>query len=207
MTNLLLTGFEPFGGYSVNPSQMIAIELDGKEFSRIKIIGKVISLRFHNIKREIIEIIDKYEPEIILNLGQASRPALSIEKVAINLATADHSAYNCGSKPRDEILEPTGPVAYFSTLPIRILVQLLKENHVPCFISYSAGTFGCNQIMYHSLHHIHNKNIHQETQAGFIHLPLLPEQVLKNPSTASMDYNTMRQSIELIISKMDKMIP
>ena len=202
MTTLLLTGFEPFGDHFVNPSEMIAKELNGQEFSKIQVIGKTIPLRFNEIKREITELIGKYEPGIIINMGQASRSAISIEKVAINLANTSKIAYNCGSKPEEEILEPSGPTAYFSSLPIKILVEYLNENQIPSYISYSAGTFGCNQIMYHSLNHISMKKKPPSCIVGFIHLPLLPEQVVFNPISPSMDYNMMKTSILLVISKL-----
>ncbi|MHA1996078.1 MAG: pyroglutamyl-peptidase I family protein [Candidatus Hodarchaeales archaeon] len=205
MITLLLTGFEPFGGHSVNPSEMIAKDLNNVEFSNIRVVGKTISLRFNKIKQEITGLIDAYEPEIVLNLGQASCSAISIEKVAINLANTNNLPYNCGSKPEDEILEPSGPAAYFSTLPVKNLVQHLNDNQIPCYISYSAGTFGCNQIMYHSLHHVSTQEKTPPCRVGFIHLPLLPEQVVFNPISSSMDYNRMKKSISLILSKLGEM--
>ena len=205
MTSLLLTGFEPFGGYSVNPSEMIANELNGQEISRIKIVGKTITLRYKKIKQEIVELIDAHEPEFIIDVGQASRSAISIEKVAINLANAGKLAYNCGSTPNDEILDPKAPTAYFSTLPVMTLVQFLNDSQVPCYTSYSAGTFGCNQIMFHALHYIKTKGKTTHCKVGFIHLPLLPEQEANNPHSPSMDYTTMKKGISLIIKKLGEL--
>ncbi len=201
----MLTGFEPFGGYSVNPSGMIANDLDTQIFSKITVIGKTIPLRYNEIKHEITRLIDTYKPEIVINMGQASRTAISIERIAINLANAKRTAYNCGSKPTDELLESEGPAAYFSTLPVTNLVQFLNDNQIPCYTSYSAGTFGCNQIMYHSLHHVTTQENALSCKVGFIHLPLLPEQAVNNPMSSSMDYLIMRKGISLIITKLCEM--
>lgn len=199
MRTLLLTGFEPFGGYEINPSEVIAQDLDGKTFSNIKVIGKTIPLRYAEIKSTIIQLIDEINPEIIINTGQASRSSISIERIAINLADASKVAYNCGTKPNEEILVKGGPVAYLSMLPVKHLVNYLRENHIPCYISNSAGTFGCNQLMYHTLNYLDTSSQLNQVSAGFIHLPLLPEQIINSPLTASMNLDIMKKAITLVI--------
>ena len=144
----------------------------------------------------------EHNPDIIINMGQATRSAISIEKVAINLVDASKVAYNCGSKPDEEILIPEGPDAYFSSLPVKRLVSHLKENDIPSYVSHSAGTFGCNQIMYYTLHNLSKTN---KFQGGFVHLPLLPEQAIKSPQTPSMGYLIMKKGIQLIIEKLGEL--
>ncbi len=133
-------------------------------------------------------------------MGQVTRPAISIEKVAINIADASKIAYNCGSKPDEEILIREGPAAYFSSLPVKKLVNHLKENKIPCYVSHSAGTFGCNQIMYYTLHYL--ATVSPSHHGGFVHLPLLPDQTVTNPQAPSMGYETMKKGIQLIIGKL-----
>jgi pyroglutamyl-peptidase len=205
LTTLLLTGFVPFGEYSVNPSEKIASELNRKEIAQIQIVGKSVSLNYKSINSEITQMIEKFDPDIIINMGQAPRSAISIERIAINLANTTKTAYNCGSKPKDEYLERKGPAAYFSTLPVTHLVEFLNNNRIPCYTSYSAGTFGCNQIMYHSLHHLNTKRAGEGKRAGFIHLPLLPEQAIGIPQLSSMGFHTMMEGIKLIISRLGKL--
>lgn len=199
MRTLLLTGFEPFGRYEINPSEVIAQDLDGKTFSNIKVIGKTIPLRYEEIKPTIIQLIDEINPEIIINTGQASCSSISIERIAINLADASKVAYNCGTKPNEEILVKGGPMAYLSTLPVKHLVNNLKENHIPSYISNSAGTFGCNQLMYHTLNYLDTSSLLNQVSAGFIHLPLLPEQTINSPQSASMSLDIMKKAITLVI--------
>ncbi|NHJ03081.1 MAG: pyroglutamyl-peptidase I [Candidatus Heimdallarchaeota archaeon] len=200
MKKLLLTGFEPFGGYEVNPSELIARDFDGYTISDIKISGRVIPLKFNEIYAAITTNIKEISPNFIINLGQAPRPAISFEKVAINLANAQKVAYNCGTTPDDEILIKEGPLAYFSSLPLKFLVQYLEKHKIPSYISYSAGTFGCNQIFYYSMHHVNNSPPNQKVLAGFIHLPLLPEQALSNPNSPSMSLESMKNAIKLVIT-------
>lgn len=204
MSHLLLTGFEPFGGHKVNPSQIIAEELDSETISNISIIGKTISLRYRDINNTIIQFIKEINSTIIINMGQAPERSISFERVAINLADTNGS-YNCGSKPQEEQLEEDGPAAYFSTLPLKQLVQYLHQNNISSAISNSAGTFGCNQLFYQTMHFL-AKSSHKmrKTIAGFIHLPLLPEQVLLSPQSSSMDLQVMKNAIILIIKYLSK---
>lgn len=199
MKKLLLTGFEPFGGFKTNPSDMLAQELNGQTINSIQVIGTTILLRYKEIQGQIDSLMKEHNPDIIINLGQATRPAISIEKVAINLADASRVGYNCGSKPDEEVLVREGPDAYFSSLPLKKLVNYLKENGIPSYVSHSAGTFGCNQIMYYTLHNLSKAD---DKQGGFVHLPLLPDQTVKNPQAPSMCYETMKKGIQLIIGKL-----
>ncbi|MHA2225631.1 MAG: pyroglutamyl-peptidase I [Candidatus Hodarchaeales archaeon] len=199
MKFLLLTGFEPFGGHKVNPSQIIAEELDGKTISNINITGKTVPLRYKEIKDTIIQFIKDINPIIIINMGQAPNHSISFERIAINIAETA-STYNCGSKPQGETLEEDGPAAYFSNLPLKQLVQCLHQNGIPSNISNSAGSFGCNQLFYHTMHFLAtNSPKVRPSIAGFIHLPLLPEQVLNSPQSSSMDLQLMKEAITLVI--------
>lgn len=202
MKRLLLTGFEPFGGFNTNPSDIIAQEFNGETINSIQVIGATILLRYKEIQGQITDLINKYKPDFIINMGQATRPAISIEKVAINLADASRVAYNCGSKPDEESLIPEGPDGYFSTLPVKKLVKYLEKNNIPSYVSHSAGTFGCNQIMYYTLHLTSEVD---SIQGGFVHLPLLPDQAIKNPQAPSMGYETMKKGIQMIIEKLGDM--
>jgi len=177
MRSLLLTGFEAFGGYKINPSDIIAQELDDMTFTNIKVIGKTIPLRFTEIKPTITRLIDKTNPDIIINNGQASRP----------------------------ILVEGEPVAYFSTLPIKYIEKYLKKNDIPCYISNSAGTFGCNQLMYHTLNYLDTSSQLESVLAGFIHFPLLPEQIVDSPQSSSMSLDVMRKAINLVIECLENL--
>ncbi|MFX0049662.1 MAG: pyroglutamyl-peptidase I [Candidatus Hermodarchaeota archaeon] len=201
---LLLTGFEPFGGYQINPSDVISQQLDKKTINNVKIVGKTIPLRYKEISPIITELIEETNPEIIINMGQAPRSSIAFERVAVNLADVSKGAYNCGSIPDEEPLIEGGPVAYFSTLPLKKLVKYLRAKKIPCYVSNSAGTFGCNQIMYYTLNYLDIKSLNDSIIAGFIHLPLLPEQTLNTPQSSSMSLNLMKKAIELVIEFLGK---
>jgi len=204
MKKLLLTGFEPFGGYKINPSDVISQELDDKSINNIKIVGKTIPLRYNEIYPIITELIEETNPEIIINMGQAPRSSIAFERVAVNLADVSKGAYNCGSMPDEEPIIEGGPVAYFSTIPVKKLVKYLTASNIPCYVSNSAGTFGCNQIMYCTLNYLDKNSFYHSIMAGFIHLPLLPEQTLNTPQSSSMSLSLMKKAIELVIEYLGK---
>jgi pyroglutamyl-peptidase len=204
MIKLLLTGFEPFGGYTVNPSDLIAQELNGKSIGNIEIIGKTIPLRYKEICPLIRQHIKEIQPSIIINLGQAPRPSIAFERVAINIVDASKTAYNCETKPKNQYIVEGGDVAYFSSLPIIKLVKNLLDHGIPSYISNTAGTFGCNQIMYCTMNYIQTHLKSNSILAGFIHLPLLPEQTINSPNSAAMSLELISKAIKLTIEFLGK---
>ena len=146
----------------------------------------------------IEEAIEKYSPDIVLSIGQAGgRNEITIEKVAINLLEA-RIKDNDGYQPLDKPIKEDGETAYFTNLPIKGMVAHIKENNIPANISYTAGTFVCNSVMYNILYLIDKKFPH--IKGGFIHVPFLPEQaVLKNPIPSSMSLDMISKAIELAI--------
>jgi pyroglutamyl-peptidase len=171
-------------------------DLQGQE-----ILVEEISLSYSEIKDRITDLIDDMKPEVLIMTGQAPAPTLRIEKLAVNIANA-RIAYNCGSKPEDEILEPDGFPAYFSTLPIKDMVMALINAKIPVMTSYSAGTFGCNQIFYQAMHHLDIEELN--IPAGFIHVPSLPEQVINQPNTPSMSLETITRGLAIALTTVTK---
>ncbi len=194
---IILTGFEPFGGSEVNPSIVACQDFNKKIIDGYKIKAIEIPLRYHEIKNIIERILTEEKPEIVICTGQSSRSVISLERIAINIASLEKSAYSCGTKPIDEILEDNGKEGYFSTLPIRKIKERLEENKIPCEISNSAGTFGCNQIFYHLMQFINNYEIN--IPAGFIHVPSLPEQVI-GKNAPSMTLELITHALEIAIT-------
>jgi pyroglutamyl-peptidase len=201
---VVLTGFEPFADFKINPSWEAAKTFDDKEIDSFKVKSFQIPLAYKKIKPTITEIIDTQKPAVIITLGQSYRPVISLEKAALNLADLTESTiiYNCGTRPKDQILEAAAPPAYFTTLPIRVILDRLRENSIPAEISYSAGTFGCNQIFYHTMHKIHTDKL--DTRAGFIHVPSLPSQAAqlqkaRKGRIPSMTLETTTKALEITI--------
>lgn len=194
---ILVTGFDPFDKDIVNP----AYEAVKKLPNRIKdaeIIKLEIPTSFERSKIAIEEAIEKYNPDVVLSIGQAGgRNDITIEKVAINLIEA-RIKDNDGSQPLDTTIREDGETAYFTNLPIKGMVSHIKENNIPATISYTAGTFVCNSVMYNILYLINKK--YNNIKGGFIHVPFLPEQAaIKNPIPSSMSLDMICKSIELAI--------
>ena len=192
-----LTGFEPFGGYDINPSWEAARIVGNKVDFKAKVTSHKIPLVFNEIEGKIISILNLEEPDILIMLGQAPRACISLERIAMNLADTTRSAYNCGTKPSDFTLAQEGPAAYFTKLPIRKIQKNIGSAGIPVGISNSAGTFGCNQIFFSAMHYIHTKQL--ETIGGLIHVPLLPKQTLNSPNNPSMSQEMINQAIKISV--------
>jgi len=196
MKKIVLTGFEPFGGSNVNPSILACNEFFDKKIGEYEFSIHEIPLRFEEIKENIVRIIEKEKPQIIICTGQSSRNVISLERVAINIADVSRSAYNCGAKPRDVILEEEGNDGYFSNLPLREIYDELIKNKIPVEISNSAGTYGCNQIFYHLMYILNLKGY--KIPAGFVHVPSLPEQAV-GKNIPSMSLELIVKALKIII--------
>lgn len=192
---ILITGFDAFGGEKINPASLILDrlpdEIDGNKVEKLIIptaFFKVADL----IERKIVDL----RPDIVISIGQAGgRSDITVERVAINIADAS-IADNDGKKPIDEKIRRDGENAYFSTLPIKAIVENLRAEEIPASVSNSAGTFVCNFVMYNDLYFASKyKNI----SAGFIHVPYLPAQVIDKKGMASMSLDEMVRAVEIII--------
>ncbi|MBR2380889.1 MAG: pyroglutamyl-peptidase I [Clostridia bacterium] len=171
MKKLLITGFEPFGAEKINPSWEAVCRLPDKisEYSIHKLLLPVV---FREAARMVIEEADKISADVIISVGQAGgRNAITPELVGINLRNAK-ILDNCGNQPKDETIIVGGADAHFSTLPVRKIADMINESGIPSQVSYSAGTFVCNDVLYTLLAHYKNT----EVLVGFIHVPFCSEQ-------------------------------
>lgn len=173
---ILLTGFEPFGGQCLNPSWEVVRALHGVEVAGAQVTALQLPCVFAQAQPALLQaLLDP--PDIVLALGQAEgRCDFSVERVAINVLDA-RIADNAGQQPIDVPVNAGGPVAYFSTLPIKTLVLGLKAAGFPASVSSTAGTFVCNQVFYALQHALAGQGV----RSGFMHLPLLPEQAAQWP--------------------------
>ena len=194
---ILVTGFDPFDKDIINPAYEAVKKLPDK-IKDAQIIKLEIPTSFERSAIAIQEAIEKYSPDIILSIGQAGgRNEITIEKVAINLLEA-RIKDNDGYQPSDLPIKQDGETAYFTNLPIKGMIAHIKENNIPATISYTAGTFVCNSVMYNILYLINKK--YNNIKGGFIHVPYLPEQAsLKTPVPSSMSLEMIAKSIELAI--------
>lgn len=192
MKKLLITGFDPFGGEGVNPSWE-AVRLLPDTVGEYALEKLMIPTVFDKAARLVMEKADEAQPDAILCVGQAGgRRAVTPETVGINLREAAIPD-NEGNKPSATPCVEGGATAYFSTLPVRAMVAAIKEKGIAAALSYSAGTFVCNDVLYTLL----NRYEESDTKVGFIHVPFLPEQAREG--VPSMPLETIVEAIKLAI--------
>lgn len=171
MKQLLITGFDPFGGASVNPAREAVMALPDTvgDYALTKL---EIPTVFGLAAETVLQAAEALCPDVILCVGQAGgRAAITPEVVAINLREASIPD-NAGNQPKIMPVVENAPAAYFSTLPVRAMTEGVKAAGIPCSLSYSAGVFVCNDLLYTLLHHYDGT----DTRVGFVHIPYLPEQ-------------------------------
>lgn len=183
---VLITGFEAFGGETVNPSAQIAETLDGRVIAGWRVVGAVLPCVFGASVSELKRRMADVRPGLVICVGQAGgRSAITPERVAINVDDA-RIADNAGGQPVDRAIVRGGPAAYFSTLPVKAIVAALRAEGVSAEVSQTAGTFVCNHVFYGLMHALRRK---RGARGGFIHVPFLPEQA--GVGQASLPLETM----------------
>ena len=171
MKKLLITGFDPFDGATVNPSWE-AVKLLPDTVGDYELYKLQIPTVFGLAPRTVLEKAAQIQPDVIISVGQAgTRPAVTPERIGINVRDA-RITDNAGISPKDEPIVPGGPDGLFSTLPIKAMITAIQEAGLPASVSNTAGTFVCNDVLYSLLHHYAGSNV----RCGFIHVPWLPEQ-------------------------------
>ena len=193
---VLVTGFDPFGGESINPAweavKVIKDEIAGAEVVKMQIptvVGKSIA----KIHDKMVEI----NPDIVIAVGQAGgRFGVTPERVAINVTDA-RIPDNEGNQPIDEPIFADGDAAYFSNLPVKAMVQEIKNAGYPTSLSNTAGTYICNHVMYGILYYIQKE--FPNVRGGFIHVPFAASQVINKPNTPSMAIADITAAIEAAI--------
>ncbi|SES37076.1 pyroglutamyl-peptidase I [Psychrobacillus sp. OK032] len=196
MKKLLLTGFEPFLSFTVNPTMRIVEELDGQDIAGYEIVGQVLPVDFASSGAELLAHIEEIEPDVVISLGLAGgRYKITPERIAINVK--DGAADNEGHVPIDESINLEGEPGYFSTLPIRQMVNKLIEAGFPAEISNTAGTYLCNNVMYEALHYAKTTKI--DMKAGFIHIPASHELAIQHGKIPSWSHADLKRSVEICI--------
>jgi len=194
---ILVTGFEPFGGEAINPSWEAVRRLNG-DTGDVRVERLLVPTTYADSIRTVTEVIDRLHPSTVLMVGQAGgRAELSIERVAVNCDDAQ-APDSAGVLHEDAPIVSQGPTAYLATLPVKQIVAGLRSAGLPASVSNTAGLFVCNHLFYGVLHHIVTRNL--DTQAGFVHVPFLPEQVVGKPGTPSMALETMVAGIDCIVA-------
>lgn len=198
MKTVLITAFEPFGGEQINPSWEAVRQLNEQLLGGAKIVARQLPCVFGEALNALYKEMDELQPALVIAVGQAGgRSDISIERVAINVDDA-RIPDNQQNQPIDEPIVAGGPAAYFSTLPVKALVEGIREAGIPASVSQTAGTYVCNHVMYGLLHRLAEQS--DGVRGGFIHIPYLPEQAAKLPGMPSMAAATVILALEMAIS-------
>lgn len=173
---VLVTGFEPFGPDSVNPSGLAAQALHSRAIAGHRVIAAQLPTVFDAAIAALRELLLRHEPALVLCTGQAGgRTAISLERVAINVNDA-RIPDNAGAQPVDTPVVEGAPAAYFTTLPIKAMLASLLEAGIAAEVSQTAGTFVCNHVFYGLMHALATHPELAGTRGGFVHVPWLPGQ-------------------------------
>lgn len=197
MSKVLVTGFDPFGGEAVNPA-FEAVRLLPDTISGAEVVKLEIPTSFARSAEAIEAAVERERPDVVICVGQAGgRAAIGVERVAINLAEA-RIPDNDGEQPFDTPLRADGPAAYFSTLPVKAMALRAQGRGVPAFVSYTAGTFVCNAVMYNVLYLLERR--FPGARGGFVHVPYAPGQAVGKPAdTPTMSLPTIALGLEAMI--------
>jgi pyroglutamyl-peptidase len=176
LPTVLLTGFDPFGGESLNPSWQAVQSLHHKRIGGHKLVAAQLPTVFGASLRELARLLRTHRPTLVICVGQAGgRAAISLERVAINVNDA-RIPDNAAAQPVDTPVVADGPAGYFTSLPIKAMLLALQREGIAAEVSQTAGTFVCNHVFYGLMHELATRRGFRRSRGGFIHVPWLPAQ-------------------------------
>lgn len=186
-SKVLISGFKPFGGATLNPSELLVNVLERDQIPGVELFTVILPVEFDRSAEILLEKVKQIQPNLVIAFGQAEgRTAINPEKFAINLDDA-RIPDNSGDERKDVVIDKNGSDSYVTTLPIEMMVDAMKREGHPTDISLSAGAFVCNHIFYKLQKTLSGSNI----RSGFVHLPLVTEQSTEFPGKFTMDLEDM----------------
>lgn len=196
---LLITGFEPFNGQTINPSREVVAALAERGIAGVELRSLVLPVDAERGPQQLLEAVDTWRPDVAVCLGEAGgRARISIERLAVNLMDFGIPD-NAGRQPVDEPAVEGAADAYFSTLPTRAMFEAARDAGVPTELSMTAGTYLCNLVSFRLLHHAATARL--PCRGGFVHLPFLPEQAAhERRPVPSMALETMLLGVTAALS-------
>ena len=194
---VLLTGFDPFGGEAVNPALEAVKQLDGVLIAEAHVVTRELPTVRGKAIEALVRAIQEVQPEVVIAVGQAGgRMEITPERVAINVDDF-RIPDNEGNQAVDEAVVIDGPAAYWSTLPIKKMVAVLRADGIPASVSNTAGTFVCNHVFYGLMHYLQQEgNIRR---GGFVHIPYLPVQAARLTGQPSMALEVVVQGLRRVV--------
>jgi len=194
-SKVLISGFKPFGGATLNPSELLVNVLERDQIPGVELFTVILPVEFDRSAEILLEKVKQIQPDLVIAFGQAEgRAAINPEKFAINLDDA-RIPDNSGDERKDVVIDKNGSDSYVTTLPIEMMVDAMKRAGYPADISLSAGAFVCNHIFYKLQKTLSGSNI----RSGFVHLPLVTEQSSEFPGKFTMDLEDMVSATKVAI--------
>ncbi|MCB0324754.1 MAG: hypothetical protein KDD69_14325 [Bdellovibrionales bacterium] len=199
---ILITGFTPMGTWKQNSSELLLRSLIENPLvvPDVEILLRLIPAQSFELSRLLSDLITSSQPDACLFLGQAkARNKLTLERFALNMIDFTHPDADGCTRTAEPIV-PDGPPAYRSTFPeLDAAVAALQAAGIPAAASNHGGTSLCNQLLYLALHQAAESAV--PICAGFLHVPVMPEQVAEEwPDAAWMPLETMREGLRIILA-------
>lgn len=193
---VLITGFEPFGGESINPAWEAVAAMDETR-TGAQLVRLSVPVTFADSIPVIHAVMEKEHPDIVICVGQAGgRSAITPERIAINVDDA-RIPDNAGAAPKDEPIYADGSAAYFATVPVKRMVEAIRRENLPAMLSNTAGTYVCNHVMYGILYWMERE--FPDMKGGFIHVPYCTEQTADKPNEPSMSLRDITAGLEAAV--------
>ncbi|RLF04270.1 MAG: pyroglutamyl-peptidase I [Thermoprotei archaeon] len=193
---IIVAGFEPFRGEKVNPSMLIAGEVDGRTIVGEEVRGVILPVSYRKVK-PLVESLVREEPRVLLLLGLAPRATcVRLEAIALNVAHSERGDEE-GFKPFNQPVYEDGELAYRGTIPFNRILESLRRAGIPSALSFHAGTFLCNYAYYVALHNAHGTR----TRVGFIHIPHLTEYAVRKPEFPSLPRELVVRAVEIVLEE------
>lgn len=198
---VLITGFEPFGNSSINPSQILVENAEDHFPGGIELVKAILPVEKSAGPQALVDALLRHQPDAVICFGLAEgRSAISLERIAVNLMDY-RMPDNAGETVQNQPVFPNGPAAYFSTLPLLAMHGALQAQNIPVVLSLTAGSYLCNQIFYTLMHHLATHG--QSIPAGFIHLPACPEQAAHfQKPIPTMSLAMIRAALPILLAAM-----
>lgn len=198
---ILVSGFEPYGEMTVNPTQTLAEEARDFEIDDIEVHSILLPVNYDECVESLVQEVERTSPDAVVACGlYPGRTAVTPERVGLNVKDTmvdDPIADSRGKKPTDELIDPEGPDALFSMLPYRKITKDLLAAGIPAFVSNSAGTYICNNTFFGLLDYVARNEL--QTVAGFVHFPASTEMAVEDPTQPSMPMDVMVEALRTIL--------
>lgn len=196
----LLTGFEAWAG-QVNPSGIVAGDLDGIEIDGVKVVGRELAEDFYKLPRIVSKLLREFRPSVVVSTGWDYVSRIKVEKIAVNTMDSVFGNAvvpdNYGNRPSGEPVISKAPLAVRATFPAELIVQNLNKAGVPAMLSYHAGTHCCNTVMFSVLHSLRLSR--SRAIAGFMHFPPSPEMNVERPGIEPMSIEGDVEAVKIAL--------